>query len=110
MGVSAPRPSQSRLRIAPVVLARGGDGLIDSTGMSMANFVTWLPGLLGRPVVDKTGLSGNYALLLKYSSTDTGDAPSLPTALREQLGLTLESIQAPTDVIVIDHIERPTPN
>jgi uncharacterized protein (TIGR03435 family) len=49
-------------------------------------------------------------LLLKYSPTDTGDAPSLPTALREQLGLTLESIQAPTDVIVIDNIERPTPN
>ena len=90
--------------------SRGGTGLIESNSISMAEFVTWLPGPLGQPVLDKTGLSGRYELLLKYSPTDAGDLPSLPTALREQLGLTLESIQAPTDVIVIDHIERPTPN
>ena len=76
----------------------------------MAAFVTWLPGPIGRPVLDKTGLTGNYELRLNYSPTDSGDMPSLPTALREQLGLMLESIQAPTPVLVIDHIERPTPN
>jgi uncharacterized protein (TIGR03435 family) len=47
--------------------------------------VTWLPQRIGRPVLDKTGLSGSYELLLKYSATDWGDMPSLPTALREQL-------------------------
>jgi uncharacterized protein (TIGR03435 family) len=91
-------------------VTRGGTGLIDSNSIAMAEFVTWLPGPLGRPVLNKTGLSDRYELLLKYSPTDAGDLPSLPTALREQLGLTLESIQAPTEVIVIDHIERPTPN
>jgi len=89
---------------------RGGAGLIDSNGMAMAAFVTWLPGIVGRPVVEKTGLSGRYELLLKYSQAEGADLPSLSTALREQLGLTLESIQAPTDVIVIDHIEKPTPD
>ena len=89
---------------------RGGTGLIDSNGMSMAEFVTWLPGIVGRPVLEKTELLGRYELLLKYSQSEGSDLPSLPTALREQLGLTLESIQAPTDVIVIDHIERPTPD
>jgi uncharacterized protein (TIGR03435 family) len=89
---------------------RGGAGVIDSNGISMAAFITWLPGPLGRPVIDKTGLSGSYELLLRYSPTDSGDLPSLPTALREQLGLTLEPIQGPIDVLVLDHIERPTPN
>jgi uncharacterized protein (TIGR03435 family) len=90
--------------------ARGGTGLIESNGMSMPAFVTWLPGILGRPVLEKTGLTGRYELLLKYSQSEGGDLPSLPTALREQLGLTLESIDAPTDVIVVDHIEKPTAN
>lgn len=78
--------------------------------MSMASFVTWLPALLGRPVLDKTGVSGNFELSLKYSTGDSDDAPALPTALREQLGLTLRPIEAPTEVLVIDHIERPSAN
>jgi uncharacterized protein (TIGR03435 family) len=89
---------------------RGGTGLIESNGMPMRNFVTWLPGIVGRPVLEKTGLTGRYALLLQYSQTPGSDLPSLPTALREQLGLTLEPIEASTDVIVIDHIEKPTAN
>jgi uncharacterized protein (TIGR03435 family) len=114
-GVLGPdmRPSKAdcESRPASCTTRGGGDtGLIDSNGITMAAFVTWLPGLIGRPVLDKTGLSGSYELLLKYSRTDSGDIPSLPTALREQLGLVLESTRAATAVLVIDHIERPTPN
>ena len=76
----------------------------------MMSFVTWLPARVGRPVLDKTGLSGDYELLLKYSTADTDDAPSLPTALREQLGLALQPVEAPMEVLVIDHIERPSEN
>ena len=89
---------------------RGGDNLIDSNGMSMIVLASWLAGASERPVIEKTGLSGRYALRLQYSRLEGTDLPSLPTALREQLGLTLEPIQAPADVIVIDHIERPTPD
>lgn len=80
---------------------KGGRGSIDSNGMPMAAFVTWLPALVGRPVLDKTDLPGYYELLLKYSADATTDAPSIFTALREQLGLTLKPVDAPTDEIVI---------
>jgi len=91
-------------------MSKGGLGIIDSNGMSIAAFVTWLPALVGRPVLDYTNLAGDYELHLQYSTGDTDDAPSVFTALREQLGLTLKSVDAPTEVIIIDHIERPTPN
>jgi uncharacterized protein (TIGR03435 family) len=87
-----------------------GTGEIESTGISMTQFATWLPALVGRPVVDKTGLSGYYQVSLKYSSSNADDGPVLPTALREQLGLMLQPVDAPTEVLVIDHIERPSEN
>jgi uncharacterized protein (TIGR03435 family) len=84
--------------------------VIESSGISMMAFVTWLPARAGRPVLDKTGLSGDYELLLKYSVSGADDAPALPTALREQLGLELRPMELPTEVLVIDYIERPSEN
>jgi uncharacterized protein (TIGR03435 family) len=60
-----------------------------------------------RPVIDETGLSGSFALLLDWSDIDT---PSLLTAVREQLGLKLEAAERPVEVLVIDSVERPTPD
>jgi uncharacterized protein (TIGR03435 family) len=88
---------------------RGGTGLMESDGIPFAAFITWLPGMSGRPVIDKTGLSGTYEVRLRYAP-DNADGPSVFTALREQLGLKLEPVQAPTPVLVIDRIERPTEN
>jgi bla regulator protein blaR1 len=87
--------------------------------------------ILGRLVVDKTGLTGNYNFTLRWtpdndpfpgltkmlkesdglgaSATDTPPSP-LFTALREQLGLKLEPGKGSVDVIVIDHIDPPSPN
>jgi uncharacterized protein (TIGR03435 family) len=70
---------------------------------------------LDRVVLDRTGLEGIYDVSLHWSpdfAQRDGDAnaPSLAAALQEQLGLTLQSTTAPIDVLVIDHIERPTPN
>jgi uncharacterized protein (TIGR03435 family) len=85
-----------------------------------------LAGPLGRPVLDKTGLTGKYDVTLEFAplkmsegaapngqpaSTSTGtDVPFLFDAIQRQLGLKLESGKGPVEVIVIDHIERPSAN
>ena len=63
----------------------------------------------GRPVVDRTGLDGAYDFELRFASpTDPqSTAPSLFSALSEQLGLRLEPSTAPVRVLVIDDAERP---
>jgi bla regulator protein blaR1 len=65
-------------------------------------------------VVDKTGLTDLYDITLRWAPADVGSSdaslPSLFTALQEQLGLKLEYNKNPIDVIVIDHIERPSAN
>jgi uncharacterized protein (TIGR03435 family) len=67
-----------------------------------------------RPVIDQTGLTGMFGFTLTFSSFDTGpqvsDDPSIFTALREQLGLKLERARGPVELLVIDSVERPTPN
>jgi bla regulator protein blaR1 len=78
------------------------------------------PFLGGRTVVDQTGLKGTYDFTLTWSEQSVAsgigqeesgtDAPSLFTAVQEQLGLKLVPTKAPVDVIVIDHIERPSEN
>lgn len=69
----------------------------------------------GRVVIDRTGLKGNYEVTLRYNPQPRADAPpdaapSIFTAVEEQLGLKLQPDRAPLRVLVIDHIERPTEN
>jgi uncharacterized protein (TIGR03435 family) len=74
------------------------------------------PFLGGREVVNQTGLEGAYDFTLTYSPRaeavvdDTSAAPVLTTAIEDQLGLKLVPTKAPVEVIVIDHIEKPTEN
>jgi uncharacterized protein (TIGR03435 family) len=65
---------------------------------------------VGRPVLDRTGLTGLYAFSLQFSRKDGDDRPIVFLALQEQLGLKLEAAKAPLDVVVIDHVERPSGN
>jgi uncharacterized protein (TIGR03435 family) len=67
---------------------------------------------VNRPVIDRTGLTGTYYINLEWAGDTPADSslPSLPTVLREQLGLELKSETGPVDVLVVDHAERPTPN
>jgi uncharacterized protein (TIGR03435 family) len=66
--------------------------------------------------VDKTGLTGKYDLTLTYSPDDgpaaasDSSAPSLFTALQEQLGLRLQPAKGPVETLVVDHVEMPTEN
>jgi len=89
-----------------------------------------LSGQLGRPVLDQTGLKGKYDYRLEYMEDQTqgsmlkgpegaagpdsappeSSMPSIFTAIQEQLGLKLESTKGPVDIIVIDHIEKPSEN
>ena len=89
-------------------------GILDAGGETMETLAQVLTYQAGRPVLDRTGLTGGYNVLLKWTpalGADTpGDTVSLFTALQEQLGLKLESSTAPLDVVVIDRIERPTQN
>jgi uncharacterized protein (TIGR03435 family) len=89
---------------------------------SMKALVNELTMVTGSPVVDKTGLAGSYAFTLQWNGiTDsapvsaTGDSTLDPfdpllTAIRDQLGLVLKPTTGPIENLVIDHIEKPSPN
>lgn len=96
-----------------------GPSGIRYNGISMAILTqTLLPGMAGRPVVDKTGLPGFYDLTLPDlkrlsmipSLPPSGDDETIFTVLPEALGLRLESAKGLVDTLVIDHVERPSEN
>ena len=70
--------------------------------------------ILRRPVVDRTGLTGAYSFSIRFAPQDAnpGDssAPSLVTALQEELGLRVEDARAPVETLVIESVEQPTAN
>lgn len=105
---------------------------LDVRGASMTTLVNTLSSLLGRPVVDRTGLTGRYDFTLEFSRDETqgggaaggfNEPPRLPSPARgteiagslytsiQQLGLRLDAVKFPSDVIVVDHAEKtPTGN
>ena len=104
----AGRPSKTRL------------GQLDVPKMGMAQLAQVLEFDVDRPVIDRTGLTGDFAIRLEWTRerdrTAAVDAPvdqsraSIFSALQEQLGLKLESIKAPVEVLVIDRVELPSAN
>ena len=91
-----------------------GGGMIGGT-MEMSLLTSYLSSTLGRGVIDRTELKGPYTFSLKWTPEDrpaTGDtsAPSLVTAIQEQLGLKLESTKGPVEILVVDRAEKPTEN
>ena len=103
--------------------APGALGVVNAT---MGDFVSVMQSnVLDRPVVDRTGLQGRFDFTLNWTPDESqfrgmglqlpppsADAklPGLFTAIQEQLGLKLESVNAPVEVIVIDRVERPSEN
>ena len=90
----------------------GNVGRISFDGFGMPQVANMLIGQAGRIVVDRTGLSGNWQFIVTFAPEGSADSnvPSFFTALQEQLGLKLEPTKAPVDVLVIDHVEKPTPD
>ena len=100
--------------------------------MTVAEFVVWFQkNVTDKPLIDRTGLTGRYDFALTwtpgesefpqfrrtcgFNPSPTADdnlkaPPNLYKAFQEQLGLKLQSIRAPVDIMVIDHAERPSPN
>jgi uncharacterized protein (TIGR03435 family) len=105
-----------------------GQSSLDGRSMSMRGFCNALGIVIGRPVADHTGLSGSFDIHLEFdpqgvdlgngssglsSEVDKSDStqPSIFSALQQQLGLKLQSHKEPTEVLVVDHLERlPTAN
>jgi uncharacterized protein (TIGR03435 family) len=98
---------------------------LEGKGVSMAALAKTLSrtytSMLGRNVIDGTGLTGTFDIHLTWAvdfvrpgAIDTTPpdltGPSIFTALQEQLGLKLESTKGPVEVLVIDHVERPSEN
>jgi uncharacterized protein (TIGR03435 family) len=84
---------------------------------SMDSFAARLPAYVSRPVVNETGLAGNYEFRLKLlpeenspQATPGSSDSAVIYALQEQLGLDLKSATGPVETLVIDHIEKPTEN
>jgi uncharacterized protein (TIGR03435 family) len=89
--------------------------LIANEKVSMEWFAGVLEGLLGRPVVNKTGFTGSFKVRLEFAAVapnrdSDSTKPSIFAALEQELGLKLESQKGTEDVLVIDHVERPSQN
>jgi uncharacterized protein (TIGR03435 family) len=90
-----------------------GRGLLRATGIELEAFTRNMAGAAGRIIVDKTGVTGTFDMVLRFNpdaNDPTSDLPSLFAAVQEQLGLKLDAQTAPAEVLVIDHAERPTEN
>ena len=110
----------------PVVCGiQQGPGRIRFGGFPLTLFASNISNRVGRQVVDRTGLTGNWDFEMTFApeaspgalppGADAApplnpDAPNFFTAVQEQLGLKLDATKGPVDVLVVERIERPTPD
>jgi uncharacterized protein (TIGR03435 family) len=109
-----------------------GGGKLVFRGLPITPLAGFLSQIIGRAVVDKTGLTGRYDFTLRWTpdefnlrasnglegvrqtsdnpSSSESSGPSIFTAIQQQLGLKLKPERGPVEIIVIDHIEQPTAN
>jgi uncharacterized protein (TIGR03435 family) len=117
--------SQGDPRTIPQQDCNCSSGFLKDRNASMDDFAQLLQmSLLDRPVVNQTGLQGRWDFDLRWSPDDTqpsgaqrvaarddtASLPSLPTALQEQIGLKIEATKANVEILVIDHVDEPSPN
>jgi uncharacterized protein (TIGR03435 family) len=118
---AAPKPGE-----LPCGGIRMSRNQMNATGVTMVQFVNALSNILGRVVIDKSGIPGKYDIKLEWTPDEgqpalgPGPAPAPPpadtagpsiyTAVQEQLGLKLDSQKAPLDVLVIDNAAKPSDN
>lgn len=113
----SPVAGQKPLCGIPRSSVNGSNLVIDAVGMDTTTWVRTLSSMLGRTVVNETGISGLLDVLhFEYTRDDLTaaavdpDAISISTALNQQLGLKLENATRPLEVLVIDRVEKPSAN
>ena len=86
--------------------------LLTGQNATMALFAARLTVIMRHPVLDRTGLPGNFDFEVEYAGdeTESNAAPFLSEGLRQQLGLKLEKEAGTSDVLVVDHAEKPSLN
>lgn len=123
-----PKPGETRKCAMMPAMGPGGFGM-RADGQPISVIVQLLTQAVGRVVTDKTGLTGLYDWEIKFdpqvlmqiasqvgvnlpagANLPQSDNPSLLTALREDLGLKLNSERGPVEILVIDSAEMPEPN
>jgi uncharacterized protein (TIGR03435 family) len=100
-----------------MVMPRNGSYVAKGIEWSLGSLISSLGLLLQRPVIDRTGLSGQYDIDLRWqvpgsgpqSDSEAGKS-TLFAALEDQLGLKLERSEEPVEFLVIDSVEPPTEN
>ena len=115
-------PKLRQVRDGDAGSVRVGRGRIEGHQIPIARLAFFLQAELGRPVLEATGLKGNYDFKLEWVPDESqpnsgGEAPppdaagpSIFAAIQEQLGLKLQAIKGPVEVLVIDHVEKPSEN
>ena len=110
-------------QLQPCANISNGPSHLTVRGMPFNQFTPYLSPYLNRVVLDRTGLDGRYDIELKWVPEQQGvapgrpepavsdpNAPSIFTAVQEQLGLKLDATRAMVEVLIIDTLEHPTPN
>ena len=117
-------PDQASLPACGVTSGVNDRGHLNIIGMSIENvsgapfpsLKQRLSQIVGRPVIDNTGLTGVFDVHLVWNPediavpSDLAAGPSLFTALQDQLGLKLEAAKGPIEMLIIDHVEMPSEN
>jgi len=89
----------------------GAPSVLQNWHASMADLAFDLTGLTGRPVTDRTGITGQYRIRLWYARNLGKEGPDVFAALQEECGLKLESGRGPVETLIVDHADKvPTEN
>ena len=102
--------------VRPTCLAVGGAASMTAGATELAPLIGMLAGELGRPVIDKTGLSGRFDIDFRAAPSRAREGspgtalPPISTALEDQLGLKLQAGRGSVEVLVIDRLEMPSEN
>lgn len=124
---SAPDCDASDAHDRPECAMRTLPGIIAAGGATLTELANSLSTMVNRPVLDRTGLGDRFAFTLRWTPDQLSpglerkaramglppidpDGPALFTAVREQLGLKLDSQKGPVEILVVDRVERPKEN
>jgi uncharacterized protein (TIGR03435 family) len=106
--LAAPTPGR------PTCSSTFGGGSLTAIGVPMSTLARLISSDAGRFVIDATNLEGDFEFRLSWNprplSDQPVDRPTLFAALEQQLGLRLQPATAPVEIVVVDQIERPTPD